>query len=519
MQEDTGRRSLETRNDGFNSKDYSPSPALGVAAGRLERTVKPDVQTSASDQPDTNACDVKPTSNGIKRQQSPKFTLKDGVDVLSPPASPPRSLPPPQKLPDDRHLSLQDWRPSEISPEDFTKLEDNFIKLGDGEGTCPAIVISWRSFRKCLYAMMTHRKYEASQQLTERELERIKDKKAALHGEWNEQVAELRKIHSFGQHVPSLCQQADTKPVDAKQVSAKMDEIQGKLDALHDEASNFNADLKKLYEYLGYVCEEVVLSLDDAFVKLGILQHPDHFDKPGPVKITAPLLESDRDPEEIPENNWNDENEPPGIWHDCIRSETVEFPEDTWNNTLDDYPDLDPDRIVIEGYKEKKQQFLEVKDDFESRRADFYLQRETYIAANQHRANSIQLEDEFGAEWVRRGQEMTKRYVEAEKAFDVACERYTKVQERRQAAEEPDDTSHPMLPPPEERTENYGAMLPERQRKRILSWMEIEFESPLSSGRESAAPRTDSLRSLTFKAVGSKRRKIDAYNLQVGREN
>jgi hypothetical protein len=147
-------------------------------------------------------------------------------------------------------------------------------------------------------------------------------------------------------------------------------------------------------------------------------------------------------PLDRPEKNWNDDCAyPPEAMDQDLRYDArrgglwEEDPYATWNNEWDDYPQGERVKRLREDRNAKQQLATEAEIAFIKFRVMYQVELIRYISDRRRRRRSdprddedvdvasVDLEDQFGAEWFQRFQKATRRLVDTE----MKCSRQTKL--------------------------------------------------------------------------------------------
>ncbi|KAF2794161.1 hypothetical protein K505DRAFT_361323 [Melanomma pulvis-pyrius CBS 109.77] len=407
----------------------------------------------------------------------------------------PNSEPPP----------LIPWHPKdELDEDDFHSGAPQFVLAGDNTKFCPSILLTRQLLEDIRAAIATRSRLFQLHETIGPERQDIVVTRERLYFK----ILELE----FDMDTLRKGLRDETK-------DRRIQDLEEAKRMLEQERQDLKLRDKQLLEKLLHTEQEwselqfkVDLVWDRALKRIGLIE--------AETEEQAELPESPTDPEpqpdlvDIPENTWNEAID---------YSELVSGPNE-WKCTVHDHPDSTFNNDYYDYFtrpdpKQAAQELAERKKEFEHAEYEFDIHRECYDAeflewrvAQQGRLDANDLEVEFGPIWLRRGQEVTRMFRDAEEAYYIA---QANAEEAGVGATQDKDG-----PVDYEGDGHVGQgdewFMSNRKRKRVEDWMDAH--TVREAWKSEADLQSNPSQHYSVLEDWPKRRQIADYSRRVGRD-
>lgn len=394
------------------------------------------------------------------------------------------------------------WHPEgELNEDDFHSGTPQLVLAGDGTKLCPSILLTNQLFTDFVTAITARRMYgdlHRSMALERHNIMVRRDNLFAQILDWSSKLYDLRNGPQD--------EARDRRIQDLEEAKEKFEHTLEDLE-LRDE--QLVKQLKNAEQEWNRLQFKVDVALDRAFTNIGVLSGPIQIEEQAELPESPADPEPQPDPVDIPENTWNEAIDyselvsGPNEWKCGVR----DHPDSTFNNDYYDYfPRPDPIQAAQE-LEARTQEFEDAEYEFDVHRDYYDVAFLEWRLTQKGRLDANDLEIEFGPIWLKRGQEVTRKFRDAEEAYYIAQARAEEA--GVQATHDEDE------PEAYEGNENEG-LESSRKRKRIEDWMDAHFVR--EAWKSEADLQSDPSQHWSVLDDWPKRRKIADYNRRVGRD-
>lgn len=438
------------------------------------------------------------------------------------------------------------WWPDAVRPGVFFPEQSCFHYLKTSshlDNGFPALLPNWDLFR-ALWQFSYHvREYDAA-------VIRLKEVNKTLENKLQE-ADDTIDYHVSA--IKDLQELWDVEPLYQKQIDLQIKEHEQFLEAAEQKESSIRAEMDQVaYNFSLYrvnpqkAQDRLLPLLHDLFGRLGTLPNSQYSDEPILVPVLEPSFEDEQGEVDYhfvdwPENTWND-----GCQHvmnvashagQLYSPRPHDDPDRAWIRAWIDYTRRDTVAEMQQKHDAALAKARQASTNFENFRGTYLVELVRYT--NWHRdrgadpndeAETARIENDFGAVWLSKFQDVTREVVQTEQAF---YEAEKKLKEAKQAAkmsainrkygEEPRDEEMVAAIPTSDEVANFGELLPSNKRKHIDDWLDAPTEPKRLKTNETnseAGPKLSiseqsGIVSVWELAEGYQRRKIDDYIQQT----